>query len=53
MLYEGVLLSDNCGNFIVRCYTTEEAAEMLGLKKRSLEDYRYQLRNAYELGFDF
>ena len=40
-MYEGVLFSDDCGNFIVHCYTTEEAAEKIGISKRSLEDYRY------------
>lgn len=33
--------------------TLSEAAELIGLSKKTLEDYAYQIQFGYEFNFDF
>lgn len=41
---------DNDGR---RIHTSESAAQVVGLAKKTLDDYHYQIRLAKDYGFDF
>lgn len=36
-----------------RCHTLESAAQEIGVTRRTLEDYNYQIQQGQSFGFDF
>lgn len=52
-LYGGVWEKDKKGRPVLKHYNLYEAAEKVGLSKKSLDDYLLQLRYGRKFGFDF
>lgn len=53
-LYNGVYEVDpKTGQRCIYSYSLNEAAQMLGLSKKSLDDYLLQVRHGLKRGFDF
>ena len=52
-LYNGVFEIDENGNKQIYSYSLNEAALMLGMSKKSLDDYLLQVRHGLKKGFNF
>ena len=53
-LYKGITLKDEkTGQDVFRNYSLEEAADTVGISKKTLDDYLLQIRIAKQHNFDF